>query len=115
MDEKGILNRLMEVEDILACMLIAGDSAIHPDIEPKIRVDAWYTLQYTLDEFTKFLREAYNFGCERIVFEIAEYLIFVYVIAEDTAIVAITPALCNRGLIEIKLENARLELKRMLE
>ncbi len=115
MNEKEILNNLMKVEDILVCMLIAGNATIHPDMQPKIRIDIWYTLQYTLDGFKRFLKQAYHFGCERVTFEVSEHLIFVYLVAEDAAIVAIAPALCNRGLVEIKLESARLELKKILK
>jgi len=51
-----------------------------------------------------------------VYFELGEFDVMFFILpGSDTALVAIVPALANRGLLEVELENARRAIIKIVE
>jgi uncharacterized protein with GYD domain len=115
---KEILNEdLLRLEDIHAVMIATKHlEGIGPFIQPEYEHHLkriWDTLEKTMDDFFDIIAHYSDYGLDKIYFELGEYDIIFFILPEtDTALVAIVPALANRGLLEVELENAR---RRILE
>jgi len=68
-----------------------------------------------MDDFFVIIEKFSNQGLDRVYFELGNYVVLFYLIAGDTALVSITPAFANRGLLEVEMENARRRIKRLAQ
>ena len=115
---KVLKEDLMPLEDILACMVAQkGLEGVVP-ITEKFRneiMPIWEILQKTMDEFFLIIRTYGEFGLDKVNFELGNYDVMFFIIPNsDSALVAIVPALANRGLLEVELENARRRILKIL-
>lgn len=116
---KNILTEdLLRLEDIYACSVSARHLTegvgpfTKPEHESELR-SIWDSLERTMDEFFEIISHYSDYKLDKIYFELGDYdVIFFILPGTDTALVAIIPALANRGLLEVELENAR---RRILE
>ncbi len=102
---------LMPLEDIHACMVAQrGLEGVVP-ISDAFRTEImpiWEILQRTMDEFFTIIKTYGELGLDKVNFELGNYDVMFFIIPNsDSALVAIVPALANRGLLEVELENAR--------
>lgn len=115
-----VLNEdLLRLEDILACMVarknLEGISAIPEGFEQEV-VDIWEILKMTMNEVFDIIKKYSKYGLDKLYFELGDYdVIFFILHGSDTALVAIVPALANRGLLEVELENARRRIVEIIE
>ena len=108
---------LLRLEDIYACAVARKHlEGIGPLVQEKHRQELkgiWDALEKTMEEFFTIIDHYSDYGLDKIYFELGKYdVIFFILPGTDTALVAIVPALANRGLLEVELENAR---RRILE
>ena len=69
-----------------------------------------------MDEFFEIISRYSKYGLDKVYFELGKYDVIFFILPEsDTALVAIVPALANRGLLEVELENARRKIMGILE
>lgn len=111
-----VLDDLLREEDILACMVaMKGMEGIVPPMEKfKIKeIGIWEILQKTMDEFFDIIGAYQEYGLDKIHFELGDYDVIFFVM-QDVSLVAITPALANRGLLEVELENARRDIMKLI-
>ena len=104
-----VLDDLLREEDILACMVaMKGLEGIVPDMEKfKIKdIGIWEMLQKTMDEFFEIIESYQEYGLDKVYFELGDYEV-IFFIMHNVSLVAIVPALANRGLLEVEMENAR--------
>lgn len=112
-----ILEDLLREEDVLATMISRqGFEGTSPSPDKfKLRdVGFWTLLQTTMGDFFQLITKFSQIGLDKVYFEMGEYEVIFYIIQGDVALVAVVPALCNRGLIEVELENARRAIKKVL-
>jgi len=108
---------LLRLEDIHAVMVATKHlegigPLVQSEYESQLR-GIWDALEKTMDDFFDIIENYKDYGLDKIYFELGEYdVIFFILPGTNTALVAIVPALANRGLLEVELENAR---RRILE
>ena len=110
---------LMPLEDILYCMVARKNmEGILPPTD-KLRqniMPIWETLKQTMDDLFDVIKHYGEYGLDKIYFELGQHDVMFFIIpGSDTALVAIVPALANRGLLEVELENARRRIIKILE
>ena len=108
---------LLGLEDIYACVLARKHlEGIGPFFQKEHKQELkgiWDALEKTMEDFFEIIEHYSHYGLDKIYYELGEYdVIFFILPGTDTALVAIVPALANRGLLEVELENAR---RRILE
>jgi predicted regulator of Ras-like GTPase activity (Roadblock/LC7/MglB family) len=113
----SVLEDLLREEDILAVMLARkNESIIAPTEKFKLRDPAIFSLlQTTMNDFFTVIEKFSSQGLDRVYFELGDYVVLFYLLAGDTALVSITPAFSNRGLLEVEMENARRRIKKLIQ
>jgi len=114
-----VLGRLQTLEDIHACMVahkgLEGVTTITEEFKSEV-VGIWDALKGTIDELFDVIDHYTEYGLDKVYFEIGEFDAMFFILpGSDTALVAVVPALANRGLLEVELENARREIIKIVE
>lgn len=114
-----ILENLMKIEDICACMLVSkGMSGVIPKREHfrKEVLPMWDMLQETMDDMFVIIEEYEKYNLQEIYFKLMDYEVVFFIVPNtNTSLVAITPTLANRGLIMMELDKARKDIIKALK
>ena len=116
-----VLDDLLKLDDILACMVARQNmisvmpSDDNDSFKPEVR-GVWDIIHRAMNDVFSVIREYSQAGLAEMEFEMQDYeaLFFVFPDTEN-ALVAIVPALANKGLIEVEMENARREILKIME
>ena len=115
-----ILDDLLRLDDILACMVARQNmiSVMPSDdtdsFKPEIH-DTWDIIKRAMDDVFVVIREYSEVGLSEMDFRLQNYETLFYVFPDtENALVAIIPALANKGLIAVEMENARRSIVRIL-
>ena len=116
-----VLDDLLKLDDILACMVARQNmisvmpSDDNDSFKPEIH-NVWDIIRRAMDDVFSVIREYSQAGLAEMEFQMQDYeaLFFVFPDTEN-ALVAIVPALANKGLIEVEMENARREILKIME
>ncbi|UCB58807.1 MAG: hypothetical protein JSV67_00485 [Thermoplasmatales archaeon] len=114
-----ILNNLLKHEEILACMVARQNMiSVMPEqdrFDPAV-MEIWDVIKRAMDDVFGVIREYSQAGLGEIEFRLQDYAALFYIFPDtENALVTIVPALSNKGLIEVELENARLEILNLME
>ena len=114
-----VLNDLLNYDEILACMVARQNMiSVMPDQErfdPKV-MEIWDIIKRAMDDVFAVIREYSQAGLSEMEFRLQDYEALFYIFPDtENALVAIIPALANKGLIEIEMENARREILKIME
>ena len=114
-----VLNDLLNYDEILACMVARQNMiSVMPDQErfdPSV-MQIWDIIKRAMDDMFTVIREYSQAGLGEIEFRLQEYEVLFYVFPDtENALVTIVPALANKGLIEIELENARRKILEVMK
>ena len=115
----GVLNDLLNYDEILACMVARQNMiSVMPDQElfdPQV-MQIWDIIKRAMDDVFTVIRGYSQAGLDEIEFRLQEYEVLFYVFPDtENALVVIVPALSNKGLIEVEMENARREIKNIMD
>ena len=117
----NVLDDLLKLDDIFACMVARQNmiSVMPSDdtdsFKPEVN-QIWDILHRAMDDVFTVIREYSQAGLLEMEFRMQDYEALFYVFKDtDNALVAIIPALANKGLIEVELENARLQIQVILD
>ena len=113
-----VLEDLLREEDILAVMLARkNEISVSPSPDKfKLRDPSIFALlQSTMNDFFTVIEKFSSQGLDKVYFELGDYEVILFLIEGDTALVSIIPALANRGLLEIEMENARKMIKKLIK
>lgn len=116
-----VLDDLLKLDDIVACMVARqnmisvmpsdGTDSFKPEIN-----EIWDIIHRAMDDVFNVIREYSQTGLSEMEFRLREYEALFYVLPErENALVAIIPALANKGLLEVEMENARREILKLME
>ncbi len=115
-----VLDDLLKLDDILACMVARQNmisvmpSDDNDSFKPEVH-DVWDIIHRAMDDVFQVIREYSQTGLEEMEFKMQDYEALFYVFPDtENALVAIIPALANKGLLEVEMENARLEILKIL-
>jgi len=108
-----VLDDLLKLDDILACMVArqnmisvmptSGTEAFKSEI-----YDTWDIIHQAMDDVFNVIRVYSQTGLGEMDFRMQNYEALFYVFPDtENALVAIIPALANKGLVDVELENAR--------
>jgi hypothetical protein len=110
---------LLRLEDIHACLVarknLEGIVPITEDFKREV-MGIWEVLKDTMDEFFDVIEKYSRYGLDKVYFELGEFDVLFFILpSSDTALVAVVPALANRGLLEVEMENARRKIIGIIE
>jgi len=112
----NVLDDLLKLDDILACMVARQNmiSVMPSDdtqsFDPEIN-HVWDILHRAMDDVFTVIREYSQAGLTEMEFRMQDYEALFYVFPDtENALIAIIPALANKGLIEVEMENTRREI-----
>jgi len=113
-----VLDDLLKFDEILACMVArrnmisvmpSGDS-----FKPEVN-KIWDIIKRAMDDVFTVISQYSQAGLGEIEFQLQDYEVLFYVFPDtENALVAIIPALSNKGLIAVELENARREILQIM-
>jgi hypothetical protein len=114
-----VLDDLLKLDDILACMVARFNMiSVMPDqskFNPQV-MELWDIIKRAMDDVFGVIREYSQAGLAEMEFRLQDYEVLFYVFPDtENALVAIIPALANKGLIEVELENSRREILGLME
>ena len=114
-----VLDDLLKLDDILACMVARRNMiSVMPTAEgfkPEVN-QVWDIIKRAMDDVFGVIREYSAAGLGEMEFRLQDYEALFYVFPDtENALVAIVPALANKGLIEVEMENARREILKIME
>ena len=114
-----VLDDLLKFDEILACMVarrnmisvMPGSDGFKPEV-----MGVWDVIKRAMDDVFGVIRDYSQAGLGEMEFRLQDYEVLFYVFPDtENALVAITPALANKGLIEIEMENTRREILKIME
>lgn len=114
-----VLNDLLKLDDILACMVarrkmisvMPGSDGFKPEVN-----QVWDIIHQAMDDVFAIIRDYSQAGLGEMEFRMQDFEVLFYVFPDtENALVAIIPALANKGLIEVEMENARREILKLIE
>ena len=116
---ENVLNELLKFDEILACMVARRNmiSVMPAGNGFKSEVmDVWDIIKRAMDDVFGVISAYSQAGLGEMEFRLQECEVLFYVFPDtENALVAIIPALANKGLIEVEMENARREILRIME
>ena len=112
-----VLDDLLKLDDILACMVARRNMiSVMPSsdgFKPEV-MSIWDIIKRAMDDVFGVIREYSQAGLSEMEFRLQDYEVLFYVFHDtENALVAVIPALANKGLIEVELENARREIQKI--
>ena len=114
-----VLDDLLKLDDILACMVARRNMiSVMPTGEGfKSKVhDIWDIIKRAMDDVFGVISEYSQAGLGEMEFRLQDYEVLFYVFPDtENALVSIIPALANKGLIEVEMENARRDILKIMQ
>ena len=116
---ENVLNQLLKFDEILACMVARRNmiSVMPTGNGFKSEVmEVWDIIKRAMDDVFGVISAYSQAGLGEMEFRLQGCEVLFYVFPDtENALVAIIPALANKGLIEVEMENARREILRIME
>ena len=114
-----VLDDLLKLDDIFACMVARSNMiSVMPTAEefkPEVN-QVWDIIKRAMDDVFGVIREYSQAGLGEMEFRLQDFEVLFYIFPDtENALVAIIPALANKGLIEVEMENARREILKIME
>jgi hypothetical protein len=114
-----VLNDLLKLDDILGCMVARQNMiSVMPDqslFDPQV-MQLWDIIKRAMDDVFGVIREYSQAGLGEMEFRLQDYEVLFYIFPDtENALVAIIPALSNKGLLEVEMENARREILKLMK
>jgi len=113
-----ILDDLLKLDDILACMVARHNMiSVMPSSDGfKSEINQiWDIIHRAMDDVFVVVREYSQTGLGEMEFRMQNYEVLFYVFPDtENALVSIIPALSNKGLIEVEMENARRKILKIM-
>ena len=115
----NVLDDLLKLDDILACMVARRDMiSVMPTgdgFKPEVN-QIWDIIHRAMDDVFGVIRDYSQAGLGEMEFRMQDYEVLFYVFPDtENALVAIIPAMANKGLIEVEMENTRREILKIME
>ena len=114
-----VLEDLLKLDDILGCMVARQNMiSVMPDqslFDPHV-MELWDIIKRAMDDVFGVIRKYSQAGLGEMEFRLQDYEVLFYIFPDtENALVAIIPALANKGLIAIEMENTRREILNIME
>jgi|SRR3989338_1875411 len=112
-----ILQDLLRLEDVLACMVAPkGLDGISPAGIKLKNIDFWLLLKQTTDSVFDLIDKFYDsYKLERIYLEMGQYTVIVATISKTISLLVVIPSLANMGLLDVEIENSKRKIIEVLK
>ena len=115
----NVLDDLLKLDDILACMVARRNMiSVMPSgdgFKPEVN-QIWDIIHRAMDDVFGVIRDYSQTGLGEMEFRMQDFEVLFYIFPDtENALVAIVPALANKGLLEVEIENARREILKIME
>ncbi len=115
----NVLDDLMRLDEIYACIVARRNMiSVMPSSEsfkPEVN-QIWDVIKRAMDDVFTVIGEYSGAGLTEMEFRLQDYEVLFYVFPEmENALVAIVPALANKGLLEVEMENARRQILKIMD
>ena len=113
-----VLNDLLKEEDILAVRIASGSGGniAPPQASLKIKnLNIWNMVNNTVNEAFTIFGKFDPFGVDKMYVELGEYEVIFFKVDRRTLLISVIPALANKGLLEVEIENARRDIVKILK
>ncbi len=103
-----ILEDLLRLDDVLACML--SKKGLEGIVPAKLKIkdaDLWQLLRKSTDQLFDIMQQFYDYRLERLYLELNKYTIIIAPVSSTFGLIVIIPSLANMGLLEVEIENAK--------
>ncbi len=109
------LQSLLQLEDVLACMLAKkGLGGVVP-VNQKIKnVNLFKLILDTTNDLFDTIGKFYDYKLERLNMDLAEYTIILAPVSREMGLVVVIPSLANLGLLDIEIENTKRKILQIL-
>jgi len=115
-DALVVLNDLLQLDDVLACMLARKDlGGVVPDKMKLKDTSFWNIVKESTGQVFPIIEKFFLYKVERINLELGEYMIIFAPITQTYSLMAIIPSLANMGLIDVEIENTKRKIKVILD
>jgi len=109
----------MKFDEILACMVARRNMiSVMPSgdgFKPEID-QIWDVVKNTMDAVFGVISQYSQAGLGTMNFIVQDYEVLFYILPDtENALVAVVPALANKGLIDVELERARQKIEKIRE
>lgn len=112
----AVLNDLLKMDDVLACMLAKqGLGGVVPEGLKVKDVNLWNLVKNTTNEIFPIINKFFLYKIDRLYFELGEYTIIFAPISQTFSLLVIIPSLANMGLIDVEVENTKRKVKAIVE
>lgn len=116
---ESVLDDLLKLDDILGCMVASKTMiSVMPDqgkFDPQV-LELWDIIKRAMDDVFGVIREYSQAGLAEMEFRLQDYEVLFYIFPDtENALVAIIPALANKGLIDVEMENSRREILEIMK
>ncbi len=113
-----VLDDLLKLDDVLACMVarcnMISVMPTNDSFDPQVN-QVWDIIHRAMDDVFGVIREYSQAGLGEMEFRMQDFETLFYIFPDtENALVAIVPALANKGLIEVEMENARREILKIM-
>jgi len=113
-----VLDDLLKLDDIFACMVARRNMiSVMPSGEgfkPEVN-RIWDVIKRAMDDVFTVIGQYSGAGLSEMEFKLQDNEVLFYVFPDtENALVAIVPALANKGLLEVEMENARREILKIM-
>ena len=114
-----VLDDLLKLDDVLACMVarcnMISVMPTNDSFDPQVN-QVWDIIHRAMDDVFGVISEYSQAGLGEIEFRMQDFETLFYIFPDtENALVAIVPALANKGLIEVEMENARREILKIMD
>ncbi len=111
-----VLNDLLQLDDVLACMLARKDlGGVVPDKMKLKDTSFWNIVKESTAQVFPIIEKFYLYKVERINLELGEYMIIFAPVTQTYSLMVIIPSLANMGLIDVEIENTKRKIKVILD
>jgi predicted regulator of Ras-like GTPase activity (Roadblock/LC7/MglB family) len=111
-----VLNDLLQLDDVLACMLARKDlGGVVPDKMKLKDTSFWNIVKESTGQVFPIIEKFYLYKVERINLELGEYMIIFAPVTQTYSLMVIIPSLANMGLIDVEIENTKRKIKTILD
>lgn len=115
-DALVVLNDLLRLDDVLACMLARKDlGGVVPDKMKLKDTSFWNIVKESTGQVFPIIEKFYLYKVERINLELGEYMIIFAPVTQTYSLMVIIPSLANMGLIDVEIENTKRKIKVILD
>jgi len=112
----AVLNDLLQLDDVLACMLARKDlGGVVPE-KMKIKdASFWNVVKESTNQIFPIIEKFYLYKVERINLELGEYVILFAPVNQTYSLLVMIPSLANMGLIDVEIENTKRKIGVILD